>query len=64
MPEEAAMLRGGVVSKSDSKHLEQLLKEVLQVERQYAYELKNVKAERRSKVIELIERFSVSEAAK
>jgi len=52
------------VSKSDSKRLEQLLKEVLQVERLYAYELKNVTAERRSKVLELIERFSIAEAGR
>jgi len=52
------------VSKSDSKRLEQLLKEILQVERQYAYELKNVTAERRSKVLEIIERFSTTEAGR
>jgi len=62
--EAGALQTGGRVSKSDSKRLEQLLKEVLQVERLYAYELKNVTAERRSKVLELIERFSIAEAGR
>jgi len=46
------------MEKQNPKQLEELLRQVLQIERAYAFELKNVKAERRGRILELVEQFA------
>jgi hypothetical protein len=48
----------------DAPKLEKFLVQVMAIEKRYAHELRNVKADRRSDVLELINTFSAKELEK
>jgi hypothetical protein len=59
---QVAVLRGAEMAKAAESQIERFLRELMEIERKYANELKNAKTNRQEEVRELLDKLAAEDA--